>query len=301
MTWRVGARGLAIWALGARAVDATQVTTAAKAAAKAGALRRIDRLLDQGAIDEEEAGLHQPASMMRMRSSTESGTESDDDGYSQVAQAALREGGPAQSEQGQISDATLKRIVASRVREAKAQHKVMKQFMKDFARNLKLSVLEDSKGDMPEEERLADIAKLKAGQDIATPPAKKHTHQKPDLVQDAAQVGHKQHQHQHRHRHHAKHAKTDGKVHMLNGGPPHQARSIEAGCGPLPCAVPGDAQEELPGQRQPVSLGALGERYDLQKPMRGARPTGGRNGVERQRMWGAVLALMVCMVAPVAA
>mmetsp|Transcript_102653 Transcript_102653/g.162211 ORF Transcript_102653/g.162211 Transcript_102653/m.162211 type:complete len:301 (-) Transcript_102653:22-924(-) len=43
--------------------------------------------------------------------------------------------------------------------QANSQHAVMKQFMKNFARNMRLSVLRDSRGDMPEEERQRLIAK----------------------------------------------------------------------------------------------------------------------------------------------
>jgi len=403
--------------------EATQVTTAAqaRAAAKTGAMRRIDRLLSQEALLEEgEAGGVQHG-----------GAESDDDGYEQVAEAALREGGPpAGTEEAAISDGTLRRIVASRVREAKAQHKVMKQFMSSFARNLKLSVLEDSKGDMPEEERLADIAKLKRGEDFSPPPPKKRNQNPvPDASQqvlsgravglqsqaaapkstDTKMVGgHHQHHHRH-HRRHARHAKP-GPVRMLNGGgggAPHQEHSVEAaipaageeefappppqphsqkllapprsaallprsvllnegpaplpgggdggsdpaaaallaeqreedleagggwrsrrsprrhrmtmrerreaaaeaeaaGCGPLgvPCppsgGPPDDEQaEELAGERQPLSLGAMDERYDFQKPVRGTRMP--KSGAERHCIWGAAFALLVCMVAPVAA
>lgn len=42
----------------------------------------------------------------------------------------------------------------------KARHSIMKQFMHNFARNMKLSVLADSKGDMPEEERQREMIKL---------------------------------------------------------------------------------------------------------------------------------------------
>lgn len=45
---------------------------------------------------------------------------------------------------------------------AQKQHAVMKQFMKNFARNMRLSVLADSRGDMPEEERQRLIAKAEA-------------------------------------------------------------------------------------------------------------------------------------------
>ena len=42
-----------------------------------------------------------------------------------------------------------------------AEHRVVKSFMTKFSRNMRLAVLEDSKGDVPEAERLAMIAKLK--------------------------------------------------------------------------------------------------------------------------------------------
>lgn len=53
---------------------------------------------------------------------------------------------------------------ASAERRAKKQHAVMSQFMKKFARNMRLSVLEDSRGDMPEEQRQRLIAQAEAQQ-----------------------------------------------------------------------------------------------------------------------------------------
>lgn len=50
----------------------------------------------------------------------------------------------------------------SAMRRANSQHAVMKQFMRSFANNMRLSVLADSKGDMPEEERQRLIAKAEA-------------------------------------------------------------------------------------------------------------------------------------------
>lgn len=52
----------------------------------------------------------------------------------------------------------------SAVRRAHNQHQVMSQFMKTFSNNMRLSVLADSKGDMPEEERQRLIAKAEATQ-----------------------------------------------------------------------------------------------------------------------------------------
>lgn len=50
----------------------------------------------------------------------------------------------------------------SAMRRANSQHAVMKQFMQNFANNMRLSVLADSKGDMPEEERQRLIAKAES-------------------------------------------------------------------------------------------------------------------------------------------
>merc|ERR1719247_3790837 len=50
----------------------------------------------------------------------------------------------------------------SAVRRAHNQHAVMKQFMQNFANNMRLSVLADSKGDMPEAERQRLIAKAES-------------------------------------------------------------------------------------------------------------------------------------------
>jgi hypothetical protein len=56
----------------------------------------------------------------------------------------------------------------SAMRRANSQHAVMKQFMNTFANNMRLSVLADSKGDMPEEERQRLIAKAEAAKEGST-------------------------------------------------------------------------------------------------------------------------------------
>jgi hypothetical protein len=47
----------------------------------------------------------------------------------------------------------------SAIRRAQKQHAVMKDFMKNFANNMRLAVLEDSRGDMPESKRQELMAK----------------------------------------------------------------------------------------------------------------------------------------------
>lgn len=97
-------------------------------------------------------------------------TTEDDDGYSDVARAVLRQVPLSvqddEDSAAMLSDRAFRAVVVSRVRAARAQHRVMKDFMKRFSKNLKLSVLEDSRGDMPEAERQAAIRSLKAGEDI---------------------------------------------------------------------------------------------------------------------------------------
>lgn len=64
----------------------------------------------------------------------------------------------------------------SAVHRAHSQHAVMKQFMSNFANNMRLSVLADSQGDMPEEQRQKLIAQAEAskqrnsGEDEGGPP-----------------------------------------------------------------------------------------------------------------------------------
>lgn len=88
----------------------------------------------------------------------------DDDGYAAVAQAALQVPveqdtfDPTSAEE--LRNRALRAIVAKRVASARTEHKMMKEFMTNFAKNLKIAVLEDSKGDIPENERLHDIAAL---------------------------------------------------------------------------------------------------------------------------------------------
>lgn len=49
------------------------------------------------------------------------------------------------------------------VRRARASHQIMKQFMHNFARNMRYAILADSKGDMPEEERQRMLRQLQEG------------------------------------------------------------------------------------------------------------------------------------------
>merc|ERR1719326_1446589 len=71
---------------------------------------------------------------------------------------------PVESEMSPDDQAGIIEQVARRsaMRRANSQHAVMKQFMRNFANNMRLSVLADSKGDMPEEERQRLIAKAEA-------------------------------------------------------------------------------------------------------------------------------------------
>lgn len=173
-------------------------------------------------LDEEERG---GASIANAAAST----EMDDGGYQQVAEAALR--GPGGN---QISDGTLRRIVSARVREARIQHRTMKQFMRNFARNLKLSVLEDSKGDMPEAERLGYIAKLKKGEDIpiGSNASEKHHHAPEQSV-------HRRHRH-HKHPHHP-HQRN-----MLNGAPQQRHRESVQPQASLAQPVPAFVAQPVP-------------------------------------------------------
>jgi len=151
--------------------------------------------------------------------------ENDDDGgYAKVALAALRapvaEDPSLGSEGAKLRDRALRSVLAQRVREAKTEHKAMKEFMKSFARNLKLSVLEDSKGDMPEDERLAAIKALRNGQEAKVSLTGEE--------QSALVTRHAQ-KHGHLHHHHHNHATSHHKVRMLNGVPPSGTSIQEEG------------------------------------------------------------------------
>lgn len=79
------------------------------------------------------------------------------------------------------------------VKAASDRHRMMSQFMQNFARNMRKAVLQDSEGDMPEDEREAMLAQVEGGSP-------------PDDNPDAAYIQ------QQRRAHHAHHR------HMLNGG-----------------------------------------------------------------------------------
>lgn len=88
------------------------------------------------------------------------------------------------------------------MKEASQRHQVMKQFMKNFAMNMRRAVLQDSGGDMPEDERQSMLAQV----DSESPP---------EDNPDAEWMEHERHAH---HRH------------MLNGGrlvPSHPAVDME--------------------------------------------------------------------------
>jgi len=137
----------------------------------------------------------------------------DDDGYEAVARAVLRQSPPVPGDDddedgaAMLSDRAFRAVVAQRVRSARAQHRVMKDFMKRFSRNLKLSVLEDSKGDMPEAERQAAIKALKAGQDIQLSHQKQGHQEAPRHPPSHLPIRRPPPRHHH----------SGGGVHMLNG------------------------------------------------------------------------------------
>lgn len=102
---------------------------------------------------------------------------SDGGGGGEEAQAA-----PAESQESEMSPQDRAAIIEkfqekSAEKRAHNQHQVMSQFMKTFANNMRLSVLADSQGDMPEEQRQRLIAKAESekaaqegGDPIAAPP-----------------------------------------------------------------------------------------------------------------------------------
>jgi len=95
---------------------------------------------------------------------------------SEEAQAAPE--GASESDMSPEDQAGVLQEVAQRsaIHRAHSQHAVMKQFMTTFANNMRMSVLEDSKGDMPEAQRQQLIAKAMAskqrnsGEDSDGPP-----------------------------------------------------------------------------------------------------------------------------------
>merc|ERR1719491_431757 len=82
------------------------------------------------------------------------------DGGEEVESASPM-GGMSPEDEAQVVANFQRRAVQRR---AHSQHAVMQQFMKKFARNMRVSVLEDSKGDMPEEQRQRLIAQAEAQQ-----------------------------------------------------------------------------------------------------------------------------------------
>jgi len=107
-----------------------------------------------------------------------------EEGVQAAPQGAMDGEGGGESEMAPEDQAGIMEQVAARgaARRAKNQHQVMKQFMSTFANNMRLSVLEDSKGDMSETRRQQLIAKAEAekaasagspmgGEDDGPPPA----------------------------------------------------------------------------------------------------------------------------------
>mmetsp|Transcript_78480 Transcript_78480/g.139146 ORF Transcript_78480/g.139146 Transcript_78480/m.139146 type:complete len:282 (+) Transcript_78480:131-976(+) len=94
-----------------------------------------------------------PVSLARARTGSgspedwSSGT-SDSDMPVDLDASRLQEGLPPGADAGTDDFET-----AAAVRRAQKQHNIMQQFMRNFARNMRYSVLADSKGDMPEAER----------------------------------------------------------------------------------------------------------------------------------------------------
>lgn len=157
-------------------------------------------------------------------------------------------------------------------RSAADQHTIMKQFMKNFARNMRYSVLSDSEGDMPEDRRLAmmheieeqqggnvpteqphDISddyilpphRANAGSYMAPPPGAEEPRaesQEP-IAQPIARAPRRRHRHMlnqgsthHKHKHHKR-----GGRHMLNGNSKQAAEEVEAEAAPSAPAM--DARE----------------------------------------------------------
>lgn len=94
---------------------------------------------------------------------------------------------------------------------AAQKHSVMKQFMKRFSQNMRLAVLEDSKGDMPEEERRKMIGDMREGQaQLDGPPADGPPQldqveapvqsERQEAVPPSAFLGHSRHRHARRQR-----------------------------------------------------------------------------------------------------
>lgn len=104
------------------------------------------------------------------------------------------------------------------VKTAQERHDMMHQFMHNFARNMRYAVLEDSKGDLPEGERLELMHKIEAEGPVAQNPADR--------------------QGQPRRPHHRRMLNREGPqappahhVHMLNGMSAKQIQTLEHGGG----------------------------------------------------------------------
>jgi len=202
----------------------------------------LARFMDQERLDEESIGA---GGSFATGSGKDTESTEDDDGYAKVALAALRAPMPEDPDEGpeaaQLRDRAFRTVVASRVRAARSQHKVMAEFMRSFSRNLKLSVLEDSRGDMPEDERLAAISALKQGKDF-------HLKNLPHHAIKRQQ----QKQHERRHQHNA--------MRMLNGAParPQDPEKDE------PEAVAQEPRVPEPSQALPAAL--FGNGVEMAEP-----------------------------------
>lgn len=130
---------------------------------------------------------------------------------------AIPEGGGGDS-MGGAAIGDIQRAIAAQhaQRIAKGKHNMISQFMKNFARNMRYSVLEDSEGDMPEEERRRMMDEIDAARGGPPPGSSHHEDNALPIEQITEQMrprfrsGRTQHEeHARRHRH---------RFHMLNQG-----------------------------------------------------------------------------------
>jgi len=88
-----------------------------------------------------------------------------------MATGAMEDESPQDDAGPSIMEQLAERRAARHARDGgNSQHAVMKKFMRSFANNMRLSVLSDSKGDMPEAQRQRLIAKAEAQKEGAEPP-----------------------------------------------------------------------------------------------------------------------------------
>eukprot|EP00403_Amphidinium_massartii_P012008 CAMPEP_0178423910 /NCGR_PEP_ID=MMETSP0689_2-20121128/27932_1 /TAXON_ID=160604 /ORGANISM="Amphidinium massartii, Strain CS-259" /LENGTH=216 /DNA_ID=CAMNT_0020045519 /DNA_START=43 /DNA_END=690 /DNA_ORIENTATION=- len=126
----------------------------------------------------------------------------------------------ASSPQQHLTPEQAEQAVAKARRRAHVQHQLMSQFMRSFAKNMKYAILEDSAGDMPEEQRQAALMKLRGQpqrqQEFMPPPMEAGAMEPPLEVEQPSMLNGPRRK-RHHHRHHQQAQQNPGEPPLLFG------------------------------------------------------------------------------------